>query len=114
MHVAYGEGKEHAARLARGLARLGPDFLAKLCYWCDGTGTRKFEGCDVCMDKKLGYGSALGLLIGNTAAGQSVVNQVLVAGERGPCLFPSCQGQCGRTEPCDVVVEPPGRQMELV
>lgn len=21
--------------------------------------------------------------------------------ERGPCLFPSCRGQCGRNEPCE-------------
>lgn len=100
MHIPYGEGERHAARLARGLAKMPPDFLAKLCWWCDGTTTRKFAHCDVC--GKGGYGTALGLLIGNEPAGQSVVNQVLVAagGDQGPCLFPECRGQCGRNEPC--------------
>lgn len=81
MHVPYGEGPAHAERLKRGLARLGPEFAASLCWWCEGTTVRKFEHCDICWDKHLGYGSALGMLIGKAPAGQSVVNQVLVAAD---------------------------------
>jgi hypothetical protein len=42
---------------------------------------RNFEHCDVCCKGKF-YGSALGLLIGNMPAPDSVVNQVLVAAEK--------------------------------
>lgn len=77
MHVPYGKGNEHKVQLERGLKILGPKFLASLCWWCDGTTTRKFERCTVC--GKYGYGTELGLLIGNEPAPQSVVNQVLVA-----------------------------------
>ncbi len=80
MFVTYGEGNKHAERLKRGLAILGPPFVAKLCWWCHGTTTHQFESCDVC-GKDRAYGTALGLLIGNTPAPESVVNQVLVAAE---------------------------------
>ncbi len=78
MFVPYGDGEKHAERLKCGLAVLGPSFVAQICWWCDGTTTRKFEHCDVCGKGRL-YGSALGLLIGNSPAPESVVNQVLVA-----------------------------------
>ena len=78
MHIPYGEGEAHAERLKRGLSALGPDFVASLCWWCDGTTVRKFEPCNVCGRGRL-YGSALGLLIGNEPAPESVVNQVLIA-----------------------------------
>ena len=81
MHVPHGEREAHAERLRRGLAALGPDFVASLCWWCDGTTTRNFDHCDVCGKGRM-YGSALGLLIGDQPAPESVVNQVLVAALR--------------------------------
>ena len=81
MHVTYGEGDKHAERLKQGLAVLGPNFVAKLCWWCDGTTMRKFEPCNVCGKGRV-YWAGLGLLIGNEPAPESVVNQVLVAAER--------------------------------
>lgn len=81
MRVPYGQGDEHAARLKRGLQVLGPNFIATLCYWCDGTTVHGFERCNVCGRGKA-YGEALGLLQGNTPAPESVVNQVLIAAER--------------------------------
>jgi hypothetical protein len=83
MFVPYGEGKAHQAKLRRGLKALGPDFVAHLCWWCDGLTTRDFGHCDVCGKGRF-YGSALGVLIGNTPAPESVVNQILVAAERSP------------------------------
>lgn len=78
-HITYGDGPKHAERLKRGLAALGPNFLAFLCWWCDGTGNHKFECCNVCGKGKQ-YGASLGLLTGhNMPAPESVVNQVLVA-----------------------------------
>ena len=79
MHVPYGEGRAHAEKLKRGLQVLGPEFIAQLCWWCDGTTMHKFEHCDVCGKGRF-YGAALGLLQGaSTPAPESVVNQVLVA-----------------------------------
>lgn len=78
MHVHYGSEEAHKAKLVKGLATLGPDFLASLCWWCDGSTKREFESCNVCSDN--GYGSALGLLVGGKPAPVSVVNQVLIAG----------------------------------
>lgn len=83
MHVPYGQGQVHADALRLGLSKLGPDFVAKICWWCDGTTVRKFEHCDVCGKGRF-YGGALGLLIGNQPAPESVVNQVLVAASYGP------------------------------
>lgn len=81
-HITYGDGPKHAEKLKRGLAALGPGFLAFLCWWCDGTGTRQFECCNVCGKGKQ-YGCSLGLLTGDSKpASESVVNQVLVAAER--------------------------------
>lgn len=80
MHITYGTETVHAEKLKRGLERLGDSFVARICYWCNGTGHHKFEYCSVC-GKDKPYGTALGLLIGNTPASESVVNQVLVAGE---------------------------------
>lgn len=81
MHITYGTESIHAAKLKAGLAKLGPSFVATICYWCDGTGHRKYECCDVC-GRGRPYGTSLGLLINNTPAPESVVNQVLVAAER--------------------------------
>jgi hypothetical protein len=80
MHITYGKEIFHAMQLKRGLEKLGPNFVATLCYWCEGTGHHKFEHCTVCGRGKQ-YGCALGLLIENTPAPESVVNQVLIAGE---------------------------------
>lgn len=80
MFVTYGTEQEHAKKLKTGLAKLGPSFLAEICWWCDGTTMRKFEHCSVC-GKGRQYGSALGLLIHNEPAPESVVNQVLVAAD---------------------------------
>lgn len=82
MYVTFGEEGKHAEKLKRGLAVLGPEFYAYLCWWCEGTTRRKFEGCDIC-GKGKPYGCALGLLMGDSVpAPTSVVNQVLVAAEK--------------------------------
>ena len=81
MRVPYGDGDKHAAKLKKGLEHLGVGFVAQLCYWCEGTTTRKFESCHVCGRGRV-YGTSLGLLINNQPAPESVVNQVLVAAER--------------------------------
>lgn len=78
MHVTWGQFDQHAEKLKVGLAKLGPEFVAKICWWCDGTTQRKFQNCDVCGKGKV-YGCSLGLLIGNEPAPESVVNQVLAA-----------------------------------
>jgi len=80
MFVDLDKRTQHAAQLKRGLERLGPNFVATICYWCDGTTTHNFEHCHVCGAGKF-YGTSLGLLINNKPAPDSVVNQVLVAGE---------------------------------
>jgi rubrerythrin len=80
MHITYGTEKEHATKLKRGLKKLGNNFVAEICYWCEGTGRHDFEQCHVCgRDKQ--YGTSLGLLCGLKPASDSVVNQVLIAGE---------------------------------
>lgn len=79
MHVTYGHEEAHAELLRTGLTRLGPNFLAEICYWCKGTTHHAFEHCSVCGDRKP-YGTALGLLVNGKPAPESVVNQVLVAG----------------------------------
>lgn len=83
MHVTLGNETKHADLLRKGLKILGPGFAAEICWWCNGTTMRNFEHCDVC-GKGKPYGSALGLLVGGSQpASESVVNQVLVAAERG-------------------------------
>lgn len=81
MHVPLDQMDEHAIKLRAGLAALGPDFVAEICYWCEGKTMRKCEHCSVCGLGEF-YGTALGLLIGNRPAPESVVNQVLVAAAR--------------------------------
>lgn len=83
MHVHYDESVAHAERLVRGLAVLGPNFLAKLCWWCNGTTRHNFECCDVCAHERT-YGMGLGLLLCGKPAPESVVNQVLMAAESAP------------------------------
>lgn len=74
--------KQHADKLKVGLILLGPEFVARLCYWCEVTTLHYPDGyCDVCGRNKP-YGTALGLLVGDKPASDSVVNQVLVAAER--------------------------------
>jgi hypothetical protein len=81
MFVSWNEREAHAEALKRGLARLGPDFAAQLCWWCEGTTSHRFEHCSVCGYGKF-CGTALGLLQGDSKpAPESVVNQVLVAAE---------------------------------
>lgn len=79
------EGKEHAARLALGLARLGPLYVGSICFLCAGEGRREqtytagcgggyyrsFGPCDWCNGR--------GLMQGTSAAPESVVQQVLNA-----------------------------------
>ena len=36
--IPYGEDKEHAAALQRGLAVLGEEYAARLCFACSGRG----------------------------------------------------------------------------
>lgn len=81
MRIEWGKGEDHAGDLKRGLDVLGPNFVAIICWWCDGTTTRKFSPCDVC-GKGLIYGCSVGLLVGNQPAPESVVQQVLEAAKR--------------------------------
>lgn len=83
MMVEWGKFDEHATALRLGLSRMVPGFHATICWWCDGTTVHKFECCDVC-GKGRQYGTALGLLINNKPAPESVVNQVLEAAKK--CL----------------------------
>lgn len=79
MHVTYGDHTQHAEALTRGLKKMPPGFLAKLCWWCDGTTMRNYENCTVCGEGRP-YGAALGLLTAwDKPAPESVVNQVLAA-----------------------------------
>lgn len=80
MHVTYNKTDEHAVMLQLGLEILGPEFLAQLCWNCKGTTGHKFSHCDICGRDKP-YGTALGLLMGNRPAPESVVNQVLEVAE---------------------------------
>lgn len=107
MHVTHGTTDLHAQKLKRGLAALGPDFCAFLCWWCKGTTMHGFEHCDVCGKGKF-YGTALGLLTGNNEpAGASVVNQVLVVAEREietawrPCEACPDPMECGSWATCE-------------
>lgn len=77
--VDHGKRESHADALKLGLKRLGPDFYAHICA-CGGTGYSKvhYWDCEWC--------SGTGLCQGNgwkNAAPTSVLNQVLVAAERG-------------------------------
>jgi hypothetical protein len=81
--IPHGQERQHAAALKKGLAKLGPDFSAELCYWCEGTGLKKWSSCNIC-ERGRPYGTALGLLYkgGSRPAPESVVNQVLEAAKR--------------------------------
>lgn len=81
MHVEWGKEDEHAGDLKRGLDVLGPEFVARICFWCEGRTTRKFSSCDVC-GRGLIYGCSVGLLVGDKPAPESVVQQVLEAAKR--------------------------------
>lgn len=86
----YDDPKGHAEMLRRGLAALGPNFLAMLCCLCEGEGQYKqmynpghggrlfasMGKCDLC--------DGLGLTQGGKPAPLSVLHQVLnaAAGER--------------------------------
>lgn len=80
MYIERGKEDEHAHKLKTRLQKLGPHFVAGICWWCDGTGRRRFEPCGVCGKGRV-YGTSLGLLINNEPASESVVNQVLVAAD---------------------------------
>ncbi|MGH7487826.1 MAG: hypothetical protein ACREMY_19825 [bacterium] len=105
MHVTYGATDLHAQKLKRGLAALGPEFCAFICWWCHGTTLHRFEQCNVC-----GKGFSempLGLLQGdNKPAPSSVVNQVIVAAEREiesewrPCEACTDPMDCGSWATC--------------
>lgn len=101
----YDDPKGHAARLIRGLAALGPNFLASLCVLCKGEGQRQqmynpghggrlypsMGKCDYC--------DGLGLTQNGKPAPLSVMHQVLNASEREPydaIVFDhSCPGDTG-------------------
>ncbi len=74
-NVVCGKEHKHVATLKFGLFRLGEDFLAQVCWKCEGTTKYDYWGCAIC--------GATGLLQGNEAAPLSVLNQVLVAAEWG-------------------------------
>lgn len=77
MYIPYQEKEVHAKKLKLGLEKLGPDFTAILCWWCEGTTIHKFEHCNVC-GKNMAYASNNGLLWpGSVPAPDSVAYQVL-------------------------------------
>lgn len=84
MHVLFGEGKQHSEKLKHGLEVLGSNFVARICWCCDGTTDKRpefgFGSCERCSNN--GYATGLGLLINGKPAPVSVVNQVLIAAER--------------------------------
>lgn len=77
----------HAEQLKRGLARL-PHMIAHICPLCEGRGEREqnyIVGCGGGMCRMTGvcdWCDGSGLLQNDNAAPNSVVNQVLVAGEQ--------------------------------
>ncbi len=80
MHITSGQEKIHAEKLKQGLIKLGSNYVAIICWWCEGKGFRKFEHCTVC-GKNKPYATGLGVLINNQPAPESVVNQILVAAD---------------------------------
>jgi hypothetical protein len=81
MPIEWGKEHEYQGDLKRGLDVLGPDFVARICFWCDGMTKKDFAPCDVCGKGRI-YFCSTGLLIGNEPAPDSVVNQVLEAAKR--------------------------------
>lgn len=85
--IAYGQTAEHAETLTKGLARLGPNFLATICPICKGFGEcqqRYTAGCGSGSYTTVGgcdYCGATGPLQGNREAPDSVREQVLIAGQ---------------------------------
>lgn len=79
--------EDHANRLRRGLKRL-PEMVATICDLCEGRGEREQRytiGCGFGLCHAIGvcdYCNGSGLLQGNEPAPDSVLNQVLVAGEK--------------------------------
>lgn len=83
--IAHGREDEHAAELKAGLAKLPSNFIAEICWGCDGRGASKqlftagcgggyyhtISGCDYC--------NGTGLLQCDLAAPASVREQVLTA-----------------------------------
>lgn len=84
--IPFGKKEEHVRRIADGLAKMSPGFLAEVCWCCGGKGSyqqtytagcgmgtfRSDGDCEKCVGR--------GLLVANSAAPLSVLNQVLEAG----------------------------------
>lgn len=85
-HIPWGEGDSHLKRLTDGMVKMPPGFLAEVCWCCGGNGSykqtytvgcgmgtyRSSGSCEKCVGR--------GLLVANSAAPLSVLNQVLEAG----------------------------------
>lgn len=82
MFIPFDEADAHKDKLERGLKVLGPEFLAQLCWWCNGATYHRYERCEVCSKDGCNYVLPTGLLVGSNSAPLSVVNQVLVAAEK--------------------------------
>lgn len=86
----YDDPKGHADKLRRGIAALGPNFLAAVCGLCEGEGQYRQNynmGCGMGMSRMMGkcsYCDGLGLVLGGKPAPLSVMHQVLNASERQP------------------------------
>lgn len=86
--IAYGREAEHAAELKAGLSKLPPEFVAEICWGCDGRGEREetfTAGCGGgCYRSRTGcdYCDGTGLQQAGKTAPASVREQVLVAGRR--------------------------------
>jgi hypothetical protein len=79
MLVDFNKRAEHAMKLAVGLEKLGPNFTAIICWWCNGTTVRNYEPCNICCKS---YFSGNGLLWPSSIpAPDSVAYQVLNAAE---------------------------------
>ena len=87
--IPYGEDKEHAAALQRGLAVLGEEYAARLCFACSGRGQYNqtyTAGCGGGYFQSMGpcaYCGEIGLRYGDetyATAPASVIEQVLNAG----------------------------------
>lgn len=84
--VAYPNNAEHAARLVRGIRRMHPAFMGRVCELCDGWGSEKHSPwSDACR-----WCNGTGVLVADQPAPFSVVNQIIVAAGEGPIKCLQC------------------------
>lgn len=84
MYIPFGETEAHVEKLKIGLAKLGPQFLGRICGICHGHTRYEQRYCDgpngsFRMNGECDYCGATGLQVAHKPAPMSVVNQVLTA-----------------------------------